>query len=216
MASNSALSWLGSDVSPYQTAYDVRSHESSEAWNALIHACDVLNNTPIESLPEALPAIIDVDRTLWYLAVENLFVDEDGYRFKGGDYYLYWEIETGQLHLIQNDGNEVMGASAVLGAESWGPFEGETDQSRPLISRLLAIPALRVRYAEIMKTLVDQVMDPAKVEPLIEQYRTLIRDDVMNDDKKLYSNAAFESSIDDIKAFVVDRQAFLLSFPELQ
>ena len=38
----------------------------------------------------------------------------------------------------------------------------------------------------------------------------------MVDSKKLYSNADFESSIEDVKQFIEDRQAYLLSTPELE
>ena len=43
----------------------------------------------------------------------------------------------------------------------------------------------------------------------------LIQDEVMVDSKKLYSNAEFESSIEDVKQFIEARQAYLLSRPEL-
>jgi hypothetical protein len=43
----------------------------------------------------------------------------------------------------------------------------------------------------------------------------LIHDEVMADDKKLSSNAAFESGIEDLKSFIEARQAYLLARPEL-
>jgi hypothetical protein len=53
------------------------------------------------------------------------------------------------------------------------------------------------------------------LEPKIEEYRALIHDEVVVDDKKLYSNAAFESGIEDLKSFIEARRAYLLASPEL-
>jgi hypothetical protein len=211
----SALTWLGSDQAAYEAAYDVRTNDTPEGWAGLIAACDVLNNTPLDQLESALVPVLDVESSLWYLAVENAFVDEDGYLQKGWDYYLYWEPETGRLHPIQHDGNEVTGAAARLGATSWTPTEGETNPNRPLISRLLAVPSLRESYLSHMRTLATEALDLSALEPKIEQYRALIRDEVMVDSKKLYSNAEFERSIEDVKQFIEDRQAYLLSSADL-
>jgi spore coat protein CotH len=211
----SALTWLGSDQAAYEAAYDVRTNDTPQGWAGLIAACDVLNNTTLEELASSANQAIDVERSLWYLAVENTFVDEDGYLFKGADYYLYWEPETGRLHPIQHDGNEVLGAAARLGPTSWTPTQGDADPSRPLISRLLSVPAFRESYLSHMRSLANDALDLAALEPKIEEYRSLIRDEVMVDSKKLYSNADFESSIEDIKSFIESRRAFLLARPEL-
>jgi hypothetical protein len=84
-----------------------------------------------------------------------------------------------------------------------------------LISRLLSVPGLRETYLSHMRTLANEALDLTVLDPKIEEYRSLIRDEVMVDSKKLYSNAAFESSIDDIKDFIEARRAYLLSSPEL-
>ena len=213
----SALTWLGTDQAAYQAAYDVRTNDTPEGWAGLIAACDVLNNTTLEQLASSANQVIDVERSLWYLAVENAFVDEDGYLFKGWDYYLYWEVETGRLHPLQHDGNEVLGATARLGAASvWTATEGEADPNRPLISRLLSVPAFRASYLSYMRTLANDALDLSALEAKIEEYRSLIRDEVMVDSKKLYSNAEFESGIEDVKRFIEARRAYLLSSPGLK
>jgi hypothetical protein len=155
----SALTWLGSDRAAYEAAYDVRTNDTPEGWAGLIAACDVLNNTTLDQLASQVGQGLDVEESLWYLAVENAFVDEDGYLFKGADYYLYWEVETGLLHPIQHDGNEVLGSAARLGPTSWTPTQGDTDASRPLISRPLAVPAFRESYLSHMRTLANEALD---------------------------------------------------------
>ena len=66
-----------------------------------------------------------------------------------------------------------------------------------------------------MRTLATEALDITVLEPKIEEYRALIRDEVMMDSKKLYSNTDFESSIEEVKQFIEARQAYLLSSLEL-
>jgi hypothetical protein len=85
----------------------------------------------------------------------------------------------------------------------------------PFDQRLLSVPSLRQRYIDHVRTLLDEALNLTVLKPKIEAYRSLIRDDVMVDTKKLYSNADFENSIVDVKNFIVDRRAFILSNPEI-
>ena len=141
-----ALMWLGSDVSEYEQNYILKTTNSENPWSSLIATCDVLNNVSLEVLPDTLDHYMDVDRWLWFLAVENVFADDDSYLNKGGDYQLYYEPETGRLHPIQHDGNETFGSRFT----NLNPFDGDDNPNRPVISRLLSVPAYRQRYARIL------------------------------------------------------------------
>lgn len=213
--SNSALTWLGYDVADYKDAYDVRSNDNPDAWTGLITVCDILNNTPLGELEDSLTTAFDIDRALWSIALENVFLDEDGYIFKGADYFLYYELETGRIHLLQYDGNEVLGAARGMNVGSWGPFEGENQNNRPLINRLLSVPSLRQRYLAHMRTLLHEEFKTDVLEPKIIEYHTLISNEVYGDTKKLYSNAQFEKSFNEIQQFITDRRDFLLANSEV-
>ena len=45
--------------------------------------------------------VFAVDNWLWFLAVENLFVDDNSYWNKGADYGFYYEPECGRIHPVE-------------------------------------------------------------------------------------------------------------------
>lgn len=206
-----ALMWLGGDVSEYENAYGLKTAKTDDPWSPLIAACDVLNNVPLEQLADTLESVLAVDRWLWFLAVENVFTDEDSYLTKGADYQLYYEVETGRIHPLQHDGNETFSTRNIRRS----PVEGEGNANRPVISRLLSVPVLRQRYLAHVRTMVEESLDWNVLGPKIAAYRALIGDEVRADTKKLYSNNQFESSPAELENFVRQRRDFLLTYPEL-
>ena len=62
----------------------------------------------------------DVDATLWHLADEIIFSDDDSYINKGGmDYYVYYDKYNERILPIEYDGN------TVFGNPNWSPFYNE-------------------------------------------------------------------------------------------
>jgi len=206
-----ALSWLGTDPNQYKTAYEIKAAKTSDPWGNLIITCDILNNTPLEQLPDILDSFMAVDRWLWFLAVENIFTDEDSYWTKGWDYQIYYEVETGRIHPIEHDGNETFKANSV----NLSPFEGVDSQDRPVISILLSIPQFRQRYLAHMKTIINECFNWDALSPKIAAYKALIGDEVKADTKKLYSNDQFETSFTDLENFIKNRRNYLLTYEEI-
>ena len=206
-----ALTWLGSAVSLYQTKYELKSSGTSDPWGKLVTTCNVLNNTPLAQLADSLDAMLDIDRCLWFLAVENIFTDEDGYLTKGADYQFYTEAETGRINPIEYDGNESMKPNDV----SLSPVYGETLTTRPLISRLLAVPELRQRYLAHVRTIIAESLDWNVLQPRVEAYRALIGEEVKADTLKLSTTAGYDSSLVELKKFVDSRRSYLLAFTEI-
>ncbi len=205
----SSLNWLGtSDTTEYKKYYTLKKAKKANPWDDLVNVCDVLNNTPLSSLETALQPVLDVDRTLWMLATEIIFADDDSYVHKGGmDYYLYWEPETGRMTTQEVDGNTCMKLNFAV----WSPFYHETDARFALLNRLLGVPELRQRYLAHMRTIIEQSLVQEEVDALIEQYFSLVDGIVQADPKKLYSYNEFLSEKETLKNFVMQRRNFLLN-----
>jgi hypothetical protein len=94
------------------------------------------------------------------------------------------------------------------------PLIGLDDPSKPLRSKLLAVPALRERYLSYVREIAEKWLDWRTLEPRVRQYQALIADAVKADTRKLYSSEAFTtdvaSSDQSVKSFVDRRRAFLL------
>ncbi len=205
-----ALTWQGSDSAAYEAVYELKNTKQDDPWASLIHTCDVLNNTPLDQLPDVLGDVLDVDRALWLCAFEIIFQDDDGcVNKRGSDYGLYYEPETGRIHLMQYDGNECMGAG------QWPLFYRQEDAAVPLMHRLMTIDHYRQRYLAHIRAILDSSFTEEAFSAKLETYRALIEEQVKADSKKLYSNQAFDSGIETLKSFVRTRRDSLLANREL-
>jgi len=194
----------------YEAVYELKNTNQDDPWTPLIQTCDVLNNTSLEELPGVLHNVLNVDRALWLCAFEIIFSDDDGYVNKrGSDYCLYYEPETGQLHLMQYDGNECMSQG------EWSLFYREDDAVVPLMYRLMAIDEYRQRYLAHARTILESFLTEESLFAAIDAYHALIAEAVEADDKKLFSYDAFEQETDVLKDFILDRREYLLANREL-
>src|SRR5690606_14968240 len=91
------LRYLGDDLEEYKSRYEMKSKDGKKAWRALVELCRVLEETPDERLEEELRPMLDIDETLWFLALDNALVNSDGYWTRASDYSLYRD-EKGVFH----------------------------------------------------------------------------------------------------------------------
>ncbi len=102
---DAGLRYIGDDVEEYRERYTIKSKDKEESWADLINLCKVLEETPIDDLPEALEPILDVDGALWFLAVDVATANSDGYWTRASDYSIYQDTDS-KFHLIPHDMNE--------------------------------------------------------------------------------------------------------------
>ena len=240
---NSGLVYNGDQPSAYQQSYQLKTRveEAPNAWQDLINLCKVLETTPDDQLESALSAILNIDRALWFLALDNVVIDNDGYFSRASDYALYQDPK-GRFHLLPHDSNETFRFAGGGGPNSWqtdgqmlSPVSQENDMMRPVISRLFALPHLRARYLAHIRTIANEWLDWDVFQPIIAEYQSLVDAEVKADDKKLYAYEAFATShIKDqgggeggrrggrggrstpsFKRFVEERAEYLLNHPEI-
>jgi len=204
-----ALTWLGTDSAAYQAVYELKQTYQADPWASLINTCNVLNNTSLAQLPDAIEDVLNVDRALWLCAFEILFQDDDSYVFKwGSDYCLYYEPETGRIHLIQYDGNECMSTTTA------SVFEGTSYAKVPIMYRLVGnIPQYRQRFLAHVRTILDLYLTEEYFAAKIDAYQALIDQEVQKDTKKLYSYSAFTSGVAALKKFPQNRRSALFPRP---
>ncbi len=209
----SSLNWLGNaDTTQYKKYYTLKKTHQLHPWEDLVRTCDKLNNTPLSSLEDTIQRYLDLDRTLWFLASEIAFSDDDSYVNKGGmDYYLYWEPETGRMVPLEYDGNSAMDMVNV----NWSPFRNTNDVRFPLLNKLLAVPSIRQRYLAHLRTIIEEGLEQARLDSLIDNYFDLIDPLVAADTKKLYSYTAFKNEKSTLKNYVQKRRTALLGNAEV-
>ena len=213
--SNSALSYLSTtNIATYRTFYDLRTTNSATnvAWGRLVNAITVLNTTPTNQLRDKVEDVLAVDSWLWFLAVENIFADDDSYWNKGADYSFYFEPESGRIHPVEHDGNEAF----IVGDVSLSPLVGYTAVggsanlgNRPLLHRLLPISELRQRYLAHMKTVLQESYHPDVLTPFINSLHSLSVTSIVADPNKNFTMAIYTNAILSLKMFVTNRYNFL-------
>jgi len=207
-----ALNYLGMDTNTYKTYYTLKSSDLAQPWDKLVTVCSTLNNSGA-NLSANLPAVMDVDRTLWFLACEIAFTDDDSYVMKGKmDYHLWYESETGRTVPIEYDGNSVM---VTADATTWSPFYNETKVNYPLLNKVLAVPAWRQRYLAHMRTIIKESLDTTTCIAMLNNYKNQIDALVSSDPKKLYTYNNFVSEVTVLKNFVKNRRNYLLNNAEV-
>jgi spore coat protein CotH len=111
------------------------------------------------------------------------------------------------------------------------PLVGLSDESKPLRSRLLAVPSLKAKYLAHVKQIAEESLDWKTLGPVVAQYEKLIGEEIKADTKKLTSYAAFRQMVSGtaarqgeqrgrpdmgLKQFADQRREFLLSYPEIK
>ena len=99
----------------------------------------------------------------------------------------------------------MMGGDAGL-----DPLVGLEDPSKPLRSKLLAVPALRERYTRYVRQIAAKWLDWKTLGPLVQKYQALIDADVKRDTRKLNTYEEFQAGAQALKTFADRRRAMLL------
>jgi CotH kinase protein/Lamin Tail Domain/Secretion system C-terminal sorting domain len=212
-AGKSSLNYLGTDTAVYIPNYTLKSTKQLNPWTKLAKACEKLGTTPVANLEDTIVNYLDLDRTLWFLATEIAYADDDSYIWKGGmDYWLYWDPETRRITPLEYDGNSVMASAGV----SWSPFYNETNTNFALMNKLFANPSIRQKYIAHLKTILSTEFDDADVSKKIDDYAAKIDAYVNADPKKATTYAAFQSSKATMKKWMKDRKTFILNNAEFK
>ena len=230
------LEYLGDDVAEYKKLFEIKSKDEPKAWTNLIHLCRVLNQTPADQLEAALAPLLDIDGTLKFLALENVLINTDAYWSRASDYTLCQDGK-GRFHIIPYDVNESFRTpegGRNRGQQGRGieldPLVAANDAKKPLVSKLLAVPALRTRYLGYVHDIAEKWLDWDRLAPLATQYQALIQADVKTDTRKLSSYEGFTNNVAGtiqaenqerrgpsmtLKSFAEQRRTYLLKHPEV-
>lgn len=211
---NSALAYLGNtNLATYRSVYELKSESDTNALARLINIIYQFNTAPTNTFPEVAQRVLAVDRWLWFLALENVFADDDSYWNKGADYMLYYEPESGRIHPVEHDGNEAFFA----GDASLIPLRGATDVNRPVLRRLLGVLEWRQRYLAHMRTVLEESFNPPVITALINQYSALSLGAITADPKKGYTSMlVYTNDLNALKTFVTNRYKFLTNHADLR
>ena len=191
-----SLVFLGKDSTKYYSGYELK---SKSGWSKLVSLIDTLNNQPSQ-----LADHLDIDRTLWMLAFNNLFVNLDSYSgLFAQNYYLYQDKTKRFLPIIW-DLNMSFGGFTQTGeapqlkiadVPKLKLFLHENTPERPLIKQLFATPTYKKAYVAKMRTMVKENLSNGLYLKQTADIQLLIDSLVKKDDNKFFSYQQFSDNI---------------------
>lgn len=185
------------DSTRYFSAYELK---SDFGWKRLVNLCDTLTNQP-----QAIEKILDVDRALWFLAFNNLYVNLDSYTGGiGHNHYLYQD-DNGRFNNITWDVNQSFASFKTTGtntpanvdtltAMNMTPFLHENNAARPLIQKLFANPTYRRQYVAHYKTMMEEQFASGRYKTVGLKMQSTIDADVLRDVNKFTTYDAFRKN----------------------
>ena len=180
-----------SDTNCYQRVYEM---ESTNDWTQLGNFLDTLNNhfTEVEN-------VMDIDRTLWMMAFENLIIGLDGpINSIPHNFYLFKD-NNGRFSPLLWDMNMAFGTftnglpSPVTNADlqELDIFHNSNDANNKLTTQMFSSDRYKRMYVAHMRTILNEQFVNNNYSTRASQLQQLIDADVNIDPNTFYSYAEF-------------------------
>jgi spore coat protein CotH len=177
----------------------LKTNENKPDSSALFRLLEVLNKEPDETFAGEIEKVLDVDQVLRYLAVSTVLVHLDNYTGMGHNYYLY-EVD-GKFTIIPWDLNMSFGnlncnlnLDRIINFFIDEPTAGALKE-RPLVARLLSVPAFLETYHRYLTELMDGPFSYEVMASRIDELANMIRPYVKADSLKFFPTTSFEKYI---------------------
>jgi hypothetical protein len=194
---NASLTYLSDNAGCYDAFYEC---DDPAAWKHLINLIKVLNKTP-----DQIETVLDVDQTLWMLALNNVLVNLDSYNGSLSHNYYLWFDSTNVAHPLIWDLNMAFGGwrrdfsfqempdDQLIQYSPLAEFE---NARRPLISKLLKNPLYRKIYIAHVRTITNDYLANGQMLTRAQAFSKEVEPWVKADTLKLYSLADFQNAYD--------------------
>jgi spore coat protein H len=184
--------------------FQAETNETHLDGSGLVTFVKAINDLPDETFSRDIAGYIDPVKFLTYVAAENATADSDGFVGEQGmnNFYLYQFKNSLRFTFIPWDKN-----SSFVQAE-W-PLFRRLDTNL-LTRRLVADPAMGQAYVDAMKRAAGFVA-AATLGPKLEAGYGLIREAVLTDGKKPFTNEEFEQAVSGLRGIVAERSQNILA-----
>ena len=194
----------GADLAPYQARFDIKTNESHAAsliWGPIEELVRLVNDTPATGFEAAVQPRLDLAAFVRYIAAQNFIAQNDGFNGYAGmnNFYLYRLEDSAQHVFIAWD--EDNGFLA--------PEFSITDRhdENVLTRKTLELGDYRARYFDVLAEAAASA--EAWLRQEMQRQADLVRDAMLADTNKPYSNAEHEAERERLLAFPDARITFV-------
>ncbi len=197
----SNLKYISADSSDYFNFYELK---SDEGWNELVQLCDSITN-----FPSSIANNVDVDRVMWMLAFNMMFVNLDSYTGAFCQNYYIYKDKTNRFNPIMWDlnmcfggfpyvgsGNTSLAGLTVANMQQLPPNFHSSDQYWPLINDVFLDLSLRKQYFAHAWTILNENIANSSYISLATQLQSLIDTAVQSDVNSFFTYSQFQNALD--------------------
>lgn len=200
------FAYLGPDAGAYiPDPFQPQTHEEDLDPSGLVEFIRVVNEAPDATVIQDVGRFLDVNQFLTYLAVENALAEYDGLvgEFGMNNFYLYQHGGQTKFVFIPWD------KDTSLSSPNWPIFQrvGDNVLSRRLLNDL----SMQAIYVSAVKKAVGSYLNSRWLLPELEKGYTQIREAVLLDSKKPFTNDEFELAVLGLRGIVAGREADVLA-----
>jgi Spy/CpxP family protein refolding chaperone len=166
------LEYLGEDWRDYTNRYEPKSEVPAADAARFISLTRHIARADDATLEHELPARLDLDEFLRYVAVTAVLANYDSFVGNGHNYYLFQPTGENKAVFIPWDLNEAFGGHPMLGSR---PVQAGLSALRPqaapnrLIERVLANPRWAAAYRREVAAVLTNACAPARLRTNAEQ-----------------------------------------------
>ncbi|HQY21147.1 MAG TPA: CotH kinase family protein [Ignavibacteria bacterium] len=186
--------WYGADTSNYTNRYEIKS-DSKMGWDRLVSFIDSINHTT--DAYNTFSSKVNLNSYYKAMAVDILMGNLDSYVYNGRNFYIYSLAPDYKMNWIVWDASLSMGAlpGGLSNIETLPVTYVSSDTGRPLFGQIINNSQLRNEYLMTFCEIFTDNFSSSKLFPKIDSITTIIRPYVMEDPRKMFSNAQFETNI---------------------
>jgi spore coat protein CotH len=200
--------YLGRSLDRYKVLFEPESHALDADTSLYLPLHDLfreINAAPSPTWRESVERYLDVPEFLAHVAIETFVSELDGIlgHWAMNNFYVYRPSGSTRHRFLPWDRDNAFQAadSSIL----------TRTNENVLMRRLLEHPDLRALYFQLLETCARAASEGGWLEQEIVTRANLIRAAAYADDRKSFTNDAFESQIAFLQAFAQNRPGFVLA-----
>lgn len=180
------------NVTANDGVYRVEIGAPDAAFAALRSLIKAINASTDASFLSSVTAQFDLDHYLRAMVIEWLISNPDSYSWRGNNWWLYQNLETGISHFIPYDQEESYGLGMYINITTWETmpaqsffncedFRGVDCGEHPLSQRLYGIESTKQAVDSLASTFVDQIFGAPINKQRVLAYGRLIGEQLTYD-----------------------------------
>jgi spore coat protein CotH len=200
--------FLGENLDLYVPLFEPRTQQTRstfDLYDPIRELFRTINTASADSFRDAVGARLDFESTLRLIAAEAFMAEWDGILGYAGlnNFYLYRPATSGPARILPWD------ADHTFQAADYPLLAGALENV--LMRRMLEDPVLRARYFELVLEAVNSASSGNWLADEITRDYQQIRDSVIADPFKPYTNEEFDAAFAELLAFARTRPGFVTS-----